>query len=224
MSVISVAEKQSILQLLEDFDLSHLTGKTYQNKFKSLSNDFLLSSGASKLAIIPKAKDYVIKLPFAGVDYQCKEKDEFATFHCRLSKSADYCKADIMVYNEAKDVGMEVFFAEIEQIGEVQGVPVYVQQKAEIFGDCIPYEDQLEALDDEDDEIMTSIKSDYPYLVEEEFLPPLWVKDFILIYGTSVFDELIDFLHEHEIDDLHEENVGYIANMPVLVDYSGFEN
>ena len=224
MSVISVTEKQSILQLLEGFNLSHLTGNTYQNKFKSLSNDFLLSSGASKLAIIPKTKDYVIKLPFVGTDYKYKENDEFSAFHCRLSQSADYCKADIIIYNEAKEAGMETFFAEIEQIGEVQGVPIYIQQKAQIFEDCVPYEDQLDALDNENDEVMTSIKSEYPDLMEEEFLPPLWVKDFILNYGTSTFDELVDFLQQHAVDDLHSENVGYIANMPVLVDYSGFDN
>ena len=46
MSVISVTEKQSVIQLLETFDLSHLTGKTYEDTFKTLSNEFLLSSGA----------------------------------------------------------------------------------------------------------------------------------------------------------------------------------
>ena len=38
MSVISVTEKQSVVQLLETFDLSHLTGKTYEDTFKILSN------------------------------------------------------------------------------------------------------------------------------------------------------------------------------------------
>ena len=223
MSVISVTEKQSVIQLLETFDLSHLTGKTYEDTFKTLSNEFLLSSGASKLAIIPRSKDYVIKIPFIGCDYDYNEKEMFSSFYCPISQSADYCKADIIIYNEAKEAGMEVFFAEIEQIGEVQGVPIYIQQKAQIFEDCVPYEDQLDALDNENDEVMTSIKSEYPKLMEEEFLPPLWVKDFILNYGTSTFDELVDFLQQHAVDDLHSENVGYIANMPVLVDYSGFD-
>lgn len=220
MPVISADEKQSILQMLSAFDLSHLTNKTYQEKFKDLSDDFMLSSGASKLAIIPKEKDYVIKLPFIGDD----GRKEFSEFFCPVSQSPDYCKADIIIYNEAKEAGMEVFFAEIEEIGQIQGVSIYAQQKAEIFGDCISYEEQIEAFDDENDEVMTSIKSEYPRLLEEEFLPPIWVKDFILNYGTSTFDEFVDFLQEHAVDDLHDENVGYIANMPVLVDYSGFDS
>ena len=118
MSVISVTEKQSVIQLLEAFDLSHLRGKTYEDTFKSLSNEFLLSSGVSKLAIIPRSKDYVIKIPFIGCDYAYNEKEMFSSFYCPISQSSDYCKADIMIL-KSEDLLMRMLLQTVVQVSSV---------------------------------------------------------------------------------------------------------
>ena len=49
------------------------------------------------------------------------------------------------------------------------------------------------------------------------------MKDFICSYGELAFDKLYDFLSDNNIQDLHSENIGYICERPVLVDFSGFE-
>lgn len=46
--------------------------------------------------------------------------------------------------------------------------------------------------------------------------------EFLRVYGKTFFDRFVKFLEDFEIDDLHCDNIGYIENNPVVLDYSGF--
>ena len=41
-------------------------------------------------------------------------------------------------------------------------------------------------------------------------------------YGEDRINQLVEFLNEVGISDLHSSNVGIRANRPVLFDYSGY--
>ena len=36
--------------------------------------------------------------------------------------------------------------------------------------------------------------------------------------------ELLTFCEVENIDDLHNENIGYVDNRPVIIDYGNFDN
>ena len=224
MSIISEEEKAYILNLLSTFNLKHLSQYNFMKKLQALDDNFILASGVSKVAIIPKEKNYVIKIPYYGKYRKSNGIKCFDLYFSSISKSGDYCKSEEIIYNKAKANGLDTFFAEIEQIGKIKSIPIYVQRKAVIFEDVYyPEDDEEENLNEHEISIFKTITTKYSDLVEDEYLPISWMKDFICSYGELAFDKLYDFLSDNNIQDLHSENIGYICERPVLVDFSGFE-
>ena len=224
MSIISEEEKIYILNLLSTFNLKHLSQYNFMKKLQALDDNFILASGVSKVAIIPKEKNYVIKIPYYGKYRKSNGIKCFDPYFSSISKSSDYCKSEEIIYNKAKANGLDTFFAEIEQIGKIKSIPIYVQQKAVIFEDVYyPEDDEEENLNEHEISIFKTITTKYSDLVEDEYLPLSWMKDFICSYGELAFDKLYNFLSDNNIQDLHSENIGYICERPVLVDFSGFE-
>ena len=224
MSIISEEEKNYILNLLSTFNLKHLSQYNFMKKLQALDDNFILASGVSKVAIIPKEKNYVIKIPYYGKYRKSNGIKCFDTYFSSISKSSDYCKSEEIIYNKAKANGLDPFFAEIEQIGIIKSIPIYVQRKAVIFEDVYyPEDDEEENLNEREVSIFKTITTKYSDLVEDEYLPLSWMKDFICSYGELAFDKLYNFLSDNNIQDLHSENIGYICERPVLVDFSGFE-
>ena len=224
MSIISEEEKTYILNLLSTFNLKHLSQYNFMKKLQALDDNFILASGVSKVAIIPKEKNYVIKIPYYGKYRKSNGIKCFDPYFSSISKSGDYCKSEEIIYNKAKANGLETFFAEIEQIGKIKSIPIYVQRKAVIFEDVYyPEDDEEENLNEHEISIFKTITAKYSDLVEDEYLPLSWMKDFICSYGELAFDKLYNFLSDNNIQDLHSENIGYISERPVLVDFSGFE-
>ena len=224
MSIISEEEKIYILNLLSTFNLKHLSKYNFMKKLQALDDNFILASGVSKVAIIPKEKNYVIKIPYYGVYRKSNGIKCFDPYFSSISKSSDYCKSEEIIYNKAKANGLDTFFAEIEQIGKIKSIPIYVQRKAVIFEDVYyPEDDEEENLNEHEISIFKTITTKYSDLVEDEYLPISWMKDFICSYGELAFDKLYNFLSDNNIQDLHSENIGYICERPVVVDFSGFE-
>ena len=224
MSIISEEEKIYILNLLSTFNLKHLSQYNFMKKLQALDDNFILASGVSKVAIIPKEKNYVIKIPYYGKYRKSNGIKCFDPYFSSISKSSDYCKSEEIIYNKAKANGLDTFFAEIEQIGKIKSIPIYVQRKAVIFEDVYyPEDDEEENLNEHEISIFKTITTKYSDLVEDEYLPISWMKDFIFSYGELAFDKLYNFLSDNNIQDLHSENIGYISERPVLVDFSGFE-
>ena len=224
MSIISEEEKTYILNLLSTFNLKHLSQYNFMKKLQALDDNFILASGVSKVAIIPKEKNYVIKIPYYGKYRKSNGIKCFDPYFSSISKSSDYCKSEEIIYNKAKANGLDTFFAEIEQIGKIKSIPIYVQRKAVIFEDVYyPEDDEEENLNEREVSIFKTITTKYSDLVEDEYLPLSWMKDFICSYGELAFDKLYNFLSDNNIQDLHSENIGYICERPVLVDFSGFE-
>ena len=224
MSIVSEEEKNYILNLLSTFNLKHLSQYNFMKKLQALDDNFILASGVSKVAIIPKEKNYVIKIPYYGKYRKSNGIKYFDPYFSSISKSSDYCKSEEIIYNKAKANGLDTFFAEIEQIGKIKSIPIYVQRKAVIFEDVYyPEDDEEENLNEHEISIFKTITTKYSDLVEDEYLPLSWMKDFICSYGELAFDKLYNFLSDNNIQDLHSENIGYICEKPVLVDFSGFE-
>lgn len=227
MSIISAEEVKEIFTLLEDYSFEELDCDNFEKRFEKLyDEDFFLAEGTTKGVIIPRGKNYVIKIPFYGKyyrDYYHPEEIEFNEFYSDISQSHDYCAAEVIIYNRAKNEGLEACFAETCCIGKVNERPIYVQQKASIG--LIDWDIFCEECggEEEAESRCNTLSDKYSITNEDEGkLDPTWINDFISAYDEDFFEVLSDFLLENEIYDLHDENVGYISGMPVLVDYSSF--
>lgn len=187
------------------------------------------NSGASKMVIIPKNENYVVKIPFNGYynsiydeDENGEEKyidDEFIEFSKAGDENGwDYCEVEAKLYEEAEDRNLEQCFAKTEWIGDAHGYPIYKQEKAEIFG--MMEDDSIKRRSDE--EKNSAKKQLAKEGVNIYHICIDWVLDFIEYYGKEMLYKFMDFLTDFHIGDLHSDNIGYINGRPVLVDYSGF--
>lgn len=52
----------------------------------------------------------------------------------------------------------------------------------------------------------------------------VWLAAFIKEYGVTAAIDLITFLKSEGVDDLHSENLGFINDKPIIVDYASFND
>lgn len=213
-----------IIKLLSECEFD---GKLYSEAigekiFSHLPEDFEYdyNEGASKLVIEPYDEDYVIKIPYNGQYYSSSKK--FKSFLCANTSDKyfwDYCMTETLVWRMAKAENVHKAFAKERMIGMVNGHPIYVQQKAEVFTDSDSYYS--------DDESKREKTLDY---CEQEGLSPfydeglIWQADALEYYGPTQFNKIMSFIEDNNIGDFHNGNLGYIKNKPVFLDYSGFDS
>lgn len=168
--------------------------------------------GISKGVIYaPGMPQYVIKIPFLS------------------NWGEDYCRIEVAMYQEAKKENLERFFAASDFLmyyGADQ-LPVYIMEYMRVNGDYI---------DKSGEEILTSRSKDVGEVKSSDFEsdePPTGrstdkcIDDLTEAYLSSIlpeddFKELVDFLEELSINDIHSNNVGFREDHSVgLIDYSG---
>lgn len=218
-------------EILQLFNACTFDGVLTENDFedKVLSNlpddlKYHYEYGATKLVIMLPDCDFVIKIPFSGSYqefYQDKTDDyeeEYVEFENADFETCewDYCKTEVNRYNLAKNVGIEKYFAKTERIGMVNNYPIYIQQKAEIFA-------EVKDLNSYSEEKKSSTREKC-YREDLWCFNECWLSDLLDYCGDRIFSLFMSFLKDNEFDDLHSSNIGYIDGVPVLVDYSGFND
>ena len=129
--------------------------------------------------------------------------------------TCDYAALEYENYCFAEEAGLAFYFPKTVYLGEFAGVSFYLQQMAECYEDQVAsdwyerlrdsYEESEEEYDDNDlwNEIDSMDDDDRAYLTFHDH-------------------ELVEFLRENHINDLHEGNFGYIGDRMVIVDFSGW--
>lgn len=129
----------------------------------------------------------------------------------------DYCEAEVWLYNKAVQEGVDICFAETRLLGYIAGHPIYTQTCANIFGNLSttrkPYSK----------EAIASTKEACSR-IDGWCFNVVWLTDFILYFDDDMFQKFMEFIKKYGILDLHNGNVGYIDDVPVLVDYSGYDS
>ena len=206
--------------------------KVQQDK---LPYTFTTDHGISKLVLLIPHENFVIKIPFTGWfeedDYNCdyceweeaKEEDkgpepvledyyypfEFANTPCITLPSAnDYCALEVAIYEDAIEENVAQYFAKEWKVDQVDEISIYAQDRAKMLDD-----DRFDATTSE----KTCKRCEQLSL---RCFNSMWIADFFEIYGEDEFVKLSKFLEKHRIHDLHAGNLGYIDDMPVIVDYS----
>ena len=201
----------------------------YGDNWKSYGNeDYIVDDGASKVVLVFKNSDYVVKIPFKGEFCECDDYDCEASHqsyktteeNCDTFSGArigedkfgwDYCAAEQFFYDKAIKKGVEEFFMKTIFIGKFENHPIYIQEKVEVYG----YNSKTKSSEQSKQLFM---KKFYRSEIQNEEFGGLLI-DF---YGEERVNQLVEFLSEVGISDLHSSNVGIRANRPVLFDYSGY--
>lgn len=178
-------------------------------------NGIRAACGATKFCIINE--DHVLKFPMRGE--QC---DGFQVFRGTDGRNSNwnYCEKEVEVYEDAKEKGLEMFFAEVKEEGYItdengNALSYYKQDKVPVIG--------------EGEKIMSN--ADYKKASEATSnakyseLPAYWVASAVDFFGLEKVVDLLKFLKEQCLSDFHNANIGFMADgAPILFDYSGYNS
>lgn len=191
----------------------------FSEKYKK---PFDYATGATKGVLIFEQLGFVIKIPFCRNTEDCYYNSAYGEYECCYFTGADtdngwdYCEAEADKYERAETEGLAQCFAKTKKIGDIDGYPIYMQELADIYKSI----DYQSSHTEEDSRQVSSIcNSNNFYMFNIE-----WLSDAFHYYGEKVFHKLLEFIRTVGINDLHDGNIGYIGNRPVLVDYSSFDS
>ena len=214
-----------ILNLFKDCDFS--LGISYDNfedeLIECLPDDFIFTYnyGVSKAVIIPKGENFVIKIPFRGQGFDCE--NEFENANGDYLRCWDYCFTELLYYHSAKKNHVAEILAKPRFIGFVNNYPIYTQQRVQTFynryGDCASCK-----YDKESKQAKKMIETINSSCENNDMVPfnMKWMMDILAYYGEKKFNNIMAFIRD--IGDLHDENIGYIDDRPVILDYADWND
>ena len=170
-------------------------------------------SGETKVCIIDEFNpNWVLKISFnrATDPYYVTRKVDW-----------DFCEREVEFYSKACNNNLQDYFAATYQLGKINGVFISIQEAVDadedIFGNIFAsyVREQYDRNDFEDEE-------DYEEAVSAS-TEDMDNDDRIYAVLGADSDNLIEFIHEHDINDLHAGNWGITSDgRYVLMDFSGF--
>lgn len=183
------------------------------------------ASGATKGVLIFKDLNFVIKIPFKyGSDHRWynEETDEYeyeGDIYCGAECPCgwDYCEVETIKYDNAKEYDVQECFAKTELLGHIDDYPIYKQEFATIY----QYSSNSNSSHTKEDEEKVE---DYCHQHRYDCFNTSWLSDAFVFFGEKKFYNLMAYIQDFNIEDLHSYNLGYIGMRPVLVDYSSFNN
>ena len=203
----------------DEADFYSIVVQPFSEKYKK---PFDYATGATKGVLIFEQLGFVIKIPFCRNSEDCEYNSAYGEYECCYFTGADtdngwdYCEAEANKYERAEEEGLAQCFAKTKKIGDIDGYPIYMQELADIYKSI----DYQSSHTEEDSRQVSSIcNSNNFYMFNIE-----WLSDAFHYYGEKVFHKLLEFIRTVGINDLHDGNIGYIGNRPVLVDYSSFDS
>ena len=190
-----------------DDDVLYPFKEKYMKHFKS-------ASGATKGVLIFENFGFVIKIPFIFCD-----GDEMCGA-CDGVHDWDYCSQEVCRYEMAEEEGFGDIFLETDLLGEVNNHPIYIQPYAKVLSqiDGITYNSNHRSGTDVDATLAKEIDNSEDYTM----LDSNWEADFLVRYGIEMFKKFKLYIKDNWINDLRDDNIGYIGKNPVLIDYAGF--
>lgn len=202
------------------------------------------ANGVTKGVLIFPNCNFVIKIPFYGNE-ECEEYTDGLTYEEAMEKygedwsdrpkeyyldpfygaqgrhnSWDYCAVEAELYAEAVTEGLEFLFAETQCIGTANGWPIYAQTRVEIFAFADPEDENRDFPSEQELEQADNLRGQKDSL----YCSKVWIAELIRAYDLDTYHCLSAFCERFNIGDFHDENIGYLNSLPVLVDYSSYDN
>lgn len=143
----------------------------------------------------------------------------------------DYNEAmeEVEIYNKAVTAGLAVFFPATELFTTINGVHFVKQEKVDFcVKDTTCYKEKKYAYQARtaSDRIVQKMQTSISKACNHRFsrsLDTTWAKLALVVFGKKLVKSLCKFIIENGINDLHEGNIGYKNNLPVILDFSGYK-
>ena len=176
------------------------------------SNDYRIYSGASKLCLCNNGGEYV----------------------CKWVTDDRYNEAvqEAKVYAKAVEAGLEKFFPYTEIAFEMNGITFVFQEKVQYSVNNLPcsihsrFIKQCKTSLDCKKRIWKKMEKEFQQAGDKDYareLDQLWACMALSIYGKELCRKLCAFIVENAINDLHDSNIGYNHNKPIILDFSGYD-
>lgn len=219
MKVISESEKLQVYELVEDL-INHgfkgavntVHGHHNFYSWEEMYHDYLCRihcvavCGVTRVVIVPDWLDWVVKVNFMGSGI-----------------TQNYNALEDQHFQLAVEAGLDRYFAATYFIDKVEGIEVYAQEKVKVDEESVSssfFEYTLEnyyrqAREEEDEDAVNEAAWEESIGLENEDRIYAMIED-----GGA--EELVNFVFENDINDLHSGNWGYRGDEPVLIDYAGY--
>lgn len=206
---------QTLAPYIEDWETASLCD--YEDALDEIygyCNDnrtYDISNGVEKFCLVPKDSNRMWVLKWA---------------------KNDACNKEYELYQLAIRRGIQQFFPETIKCGSFYNKTFYLQRCI----DCSVYELNFNVEDSYRKKAKTSYyatskiwrrmekafdKADKGYGYNRG-LNRVWASMALVIYGKKACKELCNFLYDYTINDLHDSNIGYLNNKPIILDFCGF--
>ena len=206
-----------------------LTEDTFENFMTDHDSGIIedYAHGSSKLVVFLKDANFVVKIPFTGYMINCEYSDYCDNYYDFEGAEEDdsgeywdYCWTEVAVYQRALAAGVEKYLLETKKIGEINGYPIYIQEKCVNFFDSSvnapTNKEKIASRNNLEDnniyaEVLSSVFCFYCYLD--------------IINGEDTYESFGRFNNfaEEYLSDIHNGNIGFnVCGKPVILDYSGF--
>ena len=116
------------------------------------------------------------------------------------------------LYLEAKMYGVEKFFAPITYLCTIGGFEFYAQKKVK----------SGTRMDTDGENLSEASISLLNGCNDTSFCQNDLFDDFYDCYEEKELCKLIDFINDYNINDIHYKNVGFLNNLPIIIDYAGY--
>lgn len=132
------------------------------------------------------------------------------------------------LYEEAVYEGLENFFPFTSHICEhldcdwvVQEIakPYYSYRKQDLLKKSLEMKTTVK---EEGIQIIANIFSDIPNCSRLGYPNTTWISMSVRFFGLTLTGKLARFVQRNRINDLHNGNIGFIGNRPVLIDFCGY--
>lgn len=155
-----------------------------------------------------------------GVVKYCISHPDFNGFVVKFCNYRfNYCEREYKNYLAAVEKGIEEFFPYTDFLGTMNGIDLYIQEKAVCDSDGVSSiwyhaieEDYVNVYNESEDIVYGRIWDMISDLEDDQRA----------IYCFGYNEKLLNFLGEYRINDLHEGNFGYTEDRLVIIDFSGF--
>lgn len=143
----------------------------------------------------------------------------------------DYDEAmeEVEIYQKAVNAGLAVFFPATELFATINGVHFVKQEKVDFCVGETPYHKEKKYAYQSrtaSDRIVKKMQLSFNRACGHRYsrsLNTTWAKMALVVFGKKLVKSLCEFIIENGINDLHESNIGYKDNLPVILDFSGYK-
>lgn len=209
--------------LFIDNSLINKDNPIYSNIYSNLEDEeivdidrtdtFYVTGGYTKLVIIPKYENYVIKIPYTGSYDINADTDEI---YLEREFDIDICDEENAIYDNSSEE-LQQFMAYNTFAGLYNGcIRVYTQPKINITSSDA--EDNFKSITSAREKIIMRFEYTYNFYYDWNI-----INYFIETFGINKAKEVLRELDF--IDDLHSNNLGYTSSGHLyLIDFGGYES